>query len=79
MSHLASPELYGHLDLVSVLQKTAGMLELELKVVFFGLGPHLDFLDLDHNLLLLGFVCLFALFLLLLISWDTCLLTYPVL
>jgi hypothetical protein len=58
---LAAPEHHGYLDFVLLLQKFLYMLNLNLDVMIFRLGPQSDFLDLDDGLALLGDVHLLAL------------------
>ncbi len=63
MDDLASAEKHGHLAAVPVLKETPDMPKLGLVVMIVGLGPDLDLLDLDHGLILLGFLLLLVLLL----------------
>ena len=61
VGNLATAEHQGYLGLVTLLQKTAYMLDLEIKVMVISLRPYLDLFDLDLNLLLFRFLLFFAL------------------
>ncbi len=60
----AAAELDNCFDAVSVFQEPDGMILLEIVVVIVGVGAKLQFLHLDHVLLLLGVVLLLLLFVL---------------
>src|ERR1035438_485620 len=61
MRDFAAPELDDGLDPVAFLQKTNGVVLLEIGVVVVGVGTELELLDLHHVLLLSGVVLLLLL------------------
>ena len=52
MRYLPSPEYHRNFDLVAFLEKFPDVLELELEIMLFDLGPDLYFLHLDRGLAL---------------------------
>src|SRR3989339_1142053 len=56
INYLTAAKTQGDLNLVLLLQKLLNILDLEFEIMLLGLGPELDFLDLDNCLFLLGFL-----------------------
>ena len=64
MHDLAAAEEHADLAAVAVFEEAADVAHLGLVVMVVGLGTDLDFLDLHHSLVLLGFLLLLLLFVL---------------
>ena len=56
MGHFAATEPDSHLDTVAFLQELLRVLQLHIEVIGIDVGRHTDLLDLDHMLVLAGFL-----------------------
>jgi len=62
MRHLTTAETDSDFDTVAFLQELLGILQFDVEIVGVDAGRHAYFLDLDHTLVLLGFLFLLQLF-----------------
>ena len=62
MGHFTAAEADSDLDSVAFLQELLGIFQFDVEVIGVDAGRHTDFLDLDHALVLFGFLFLLQLF-----------------